>query len=251
MGCGNLEEPKSYLAKVNDAYFTFEDLERKVTNLSYSGQVGDAMIQQFVESWITEEVLYLSALKQPKKTIQPVKTRFQELQRVLLGEWMLEQRTRRGFDVSDDLVYNYYNQNLEQFMWSDFVVFVDIYRCDSSESIEIAKILKQEKPLSTLLRNRCYFKSDWIAKNAVQSPFHQSLFPRNENKTTIGPIKHSGYFWVAKIIEKMQPNDIKPFDFVKNDIYQQILIQKKKDLDVRVIDSLKTNFKIYIPRRYQ
>ena len=234
---------------MNDAFFTYKDLEHEINNLPFSGIVDDAMIQDIIEKWTVEEILFQEFFALPQKTKSEINQNFDSLQRIYFGEQFLEQLMGNEITISDENILGFYKKNINRFVFDDYHVLVDIYRCDSTDAIEISKTLQKEKPVSIPLKNRCFFKVAWISKNSVRAPFHRLLFPKNRKKTTIGPIKQSGMFWVAKILERKSPGDTKPLDFVQDEIYQQLLIEKKNSLRKHLIDSLKTRSKIYIPRR--
>lgn len=249
MGCGKSGKPKAYLARVNNSYFTYKDLEDDVSSLPYSGKVDDNMIQQIVDNWIVEEVLYQSAKSVDAQIVKRVDSDVKKIRRIRIGELYLQRMASRGVQITDLEALGYYAEHKSDFLRKYDAVLVDLFRGDSADAYQISSFLKKEERVPQSLTARCFVDHRWISQNSISEPFNQNLFVRKKYRTTVGPLSYMGMYWVAKIRDRAATGDTVSFDFVQDEIYKIIYHEKKSQMEQLAIDSLKNLFQIDIPRR--
>jgi len=247
--CGKSGKPKSYLARVNNSYFTYKDLENEVSSLPYLGQVDDNMIQQIVDNWIVEEILYQSAKSTDAPFVRRVDSEMKKIKRIRIGELYLQQIASRGVQIGDLEALDYYAEHKSNFLRKNDAVLVDLFRGDSTDAHQVSSLLKREKEVPQSLIARCFVDNRWISKNSISEPFNKNLFIRKKYRTTVGALFYRGSYWVAKIRDRATTGDTVSFDFVQDEIYQILYHEKKMQMEQFAIDSLKNLFQIDIPRR--
>ncbi|MBI2618861.1 MAG: hypothetical protein HYW57_02145 [Ignavibacteriales bacterium] len=88
LGCQKQDSSGSVIARVDDQTLTMEQVRAQVDT---SRPVSQAQLQQYIQQWLTEEILYREAVRRGLDRSEHVNTRLRETRRQLAINGLLEQ----------------------------------------------------------------------------------------------------------------------------------------------------------------
>ncbi len=255
IGCEREEEPGTYIARVNDEYLTREMIEEKI---DHPHAINDAMVQEYVNQWLTSEILYQEArrrgLDRDDRVLEPLR----DVRRNLAINALLEDEIYDGIlpDVTDEQIEAYYEEHLDEFMTDEPL-------------LEVSYILFEQRNDATSFRNSVIQGADWddtlesilndeeraegVFEIGERGYYHESdLYPaeiwRAARQLGMGgvsfPIAAGGGFYIVRHHQTIQSGNPYPLEYISNEIRERLVIERRQDRYEELLLELRRRYPI-------
>lgn len=146
-GCGRGEAPKTTVARIGGRTLTVEDIR---TQLQISSDPSQAQMQQYIQRWIADEVLYREAVSRGFDQSADVNARVEELRRQLAINALLEREvygaTPPAFSGAE--IQSYYDAHTAEFVLPQDMAVVSF-------------VLFKQRDAATAFRNNVLQGTGW------------------------------------------------------------------------------------------
>jgi hypothetical protein len=122
LGKGGGKESGQYIARINDSTLTVEDVNEEFNMLPPDVQemfLDEMGMQNLVEELVKKEILYLESKKKGIQNTEEFKKRFDNFNKRLMVELLLEKEVTGKALVNDKEVKDFYDGNTESFVTGD------------------------------------------------------------------------------------------------------------------------------------
>ena len=242
-GCSKKERPSSLVAKVNDAVLTEDDLNYALTQDRNKGKYRE----EYIQNWIEKEVLFQQAFK--KGIADDAQFKFiADLNKKELAVAMFINKIQdeNNFEVSDDEIKNYYNNNKEDFRLTDNAfVLNEIYFNNFDKAVQFRNnVLNNDwnRALNIFNGEQSILESN-LQKLYYQYQVQPITLLRVVNNMEAGetgivietePMKYA----LVQLIAKYDNNSIPPIELVKDKIKNRLIIIKQNEFLKNYINKL-------------
>lgn len=114
-GCGKQQPAQTPVARMDEKTLTVEDIRAE---LDSTQELSDAQIQQFIQRWLRDELLYQEALKRGLDRSEDIERKVAEARRQLVINAYLQQEVYalNVHDVPTEEVNSYYQEHEKEFL---------------------------------------------------------------------------------------------------------------------------------------
>lgn len=242
---------ENIIAQVNDAYITKDDLERRVPE-DTEEELKIALMRQFMEQWVEEEILYQTALSEDIKLSEKQRKLIQDYERRLLIQLFIEEKINKPYRILDKEIEDFYNQNKDEFVWDEdhaHLIYLIIDNRDSKIFAEIRKsnnlmdIIKSYffEMQSTPTRpngDLGYVKVKDLPEKIVQKI--KSMRTGSISK----PVKLEDGYHFVQLLDFQKAGNQQNIEIVRDEIILRLKIIHRKQELANLKNNLRTNFKI-------
>lgn len=137
-GCEE-ESSTPVIAQVGDATLTVEDLQRDIPEETLWAATRDDL-QEYINQWVREELLYQAAETMGYDEDQRVKERTRNARRGIMVDVFLEDELDLRPFISDNEIADYYRNNIESFRRMEAEVQTEMLWFESSDAAEEARL---------------------------------------------------------------------------------------------------------------
>jgi hypothetical protein len=234
-GCDHKEEEKEYIAKVNDSYLTEDDLT--AISEGYGGQT--SFKEEMIRNWVHRELLYQQALREGvtdnEEYQRIIKISSKELAAALMLEKMYAERMPNY--KTDDL-RQYYDQNPELFRVNQTAYILNIAEFNDENKAVMFRSAAVEtewnKALNFFMNDPTLQKED---NNRILYAFDLQPQKLNRiiNELYPGEVSliinsETEKYLVVKLINRLEPGTIPPFDIIKENVENRFIAMKKSEV---------------------
>lgn len=233
--CSKEPQRKDYVARVNDKYLTQEELN----NMLSSSESKNFYKNEIIRNWINKELLYQKAVKEGITGEKEYKDLMENSKKELAVTFLLNKIFEEEKEnIDSKQIEEYYEQNK-----SDFKAFYDAYVINAIHFNNEDKAIKFRSTLIESDWNRALnvFKGDSSIINALTSQIYYDyeLQPLtlarivkelNPNETSIVFNDEPGVFSVVQSVNEFSKGSVLPLDFVKDDVENRLMANKKDKL---------------------
>lgn len=253
-GCGEAPPEAAYVARVGDAYLTEQELAEALPQL---GADSTAARQQFIEQWITNQLLYREAQRRNLANEPSVQQRIREEERSIL----INALTNRLFETtpaapSPSDIASYYERNKNQLRLRE--PFVRI-RYLSTTNINTARSVREElvdlddsaaaDSMWAVLVNRHAAEPAEAHELAAHHYPRSTLFPqqaalRNQLNgiapgATSEMVRNDGRVHVIQLVSEVPAGTIPEQAWVEDTIRRRLQIRARKQMYAREVQRLR------------
>jgi peptidyl-prolyl cis-trans isomerase C len=234
-GCSQKEEKKEYIAKVNDSYLTEEDLT--AISGGYSGQT--SFKEEMIRKWIDRELLYQEAKKRGIPEEENYKDLIRNSEKELAAALMLEKIfTERLPPYKNEDLKLFYEQNGDLFRINQYAYLVSIAEFSDENKAVMFRSAAVESEWNKALN---FFKSDQTLQKEEHNrilysyelqPLKLSRIMDELNPGEVSLVLNngSGNYMVARLISRLEPGTIPPFDVIKENIENRFIASKRAEI---------------------
>lgn len=253
-GCSEAPPETSYVARVGDAYLTEQDLDEALPPL---GADSTAARQQFIEQWVTNQLLYREAQRRNLSNEPSVQRRIRQEERSIL----INALTNRLFEQdpampSPSEIASYYERNKEQLRLRE--PFVRI-RYLSTTNINTARSVREElvdlddsaaaDSIWAMLVDRHAADPERARALAAHHYPRSDLFPQQpivrERLNAIGAgetaevVRSDGRVHVLQLVSEVPAGTIPEQAWVEDTIRRRLQIRARKQMYAREVQRLR------------
>lgn len=200
-------------------------------NKALGGSSSSQSRNQFIERWVDRQLWDIEAKKHVHINSE-LRVLLEEYQSSLIVRQFQEDFVLNNIMVDESSVLEYYNKHQGEFVARNSAAFVEIYTTLSRGAANevLASLKKTERPAVPV-------QIKLVNKGGCVEPIDNAVFSKNR-KNLIGPISHSGQYYVLSVIEYYPENSLLRVEHVRDDIIQKLrttarsnaLQQKQKEL---------------------
>jgi peptidyl-prolyl cis-trans isomerase C len=235
-------------ATVNGTDLTDSDLRALVPSGIYERLTPEHKAN-IVDDWIQNELLYQEALKEGIDRQPQIQHLLNQAERQLLSNELLERRLSSVQAPSDDVLKAYYKANEELFRLDANEYQLRYALFDNKEDVnDFHQRVKQNENFSDLARKRSKDPSSQnggdlgvVNEDQVDPSIWEAIISTNSK---YGLHKISDPFtvidgWACLIIdEKYEAGTVKPFEHVKDLVYDMFIAEKRETAKQELLDEL-------------
>lgn len=242
--CQFLNTEDDVIAKVGEAVLLEKDvLEAIPPGLNREDSL--LFLTNFVNRWTEEQVLYQEAVNNLPEELPRINKEIEKYKRSLYIFAYENELLKAKLDtnVSKEEIETYFEENKEQFMLRQSIIKLN-YMIMSNQTKNLDKLHKKfvnqdAEDLADLGKfcstsaYECDFEDHWMSLDDTKlkiKPLANYLKTNNLNSGRVIKLEDSSLIYLLKINELKIKEDIPPLDFVKNDVKEIILNQRKSIL---------------------
>ena len=250
-GCSKESPKKNFVARVNGAYLTKEDLSRIITtdslNKFYKSEV--------IRNWINQELLYQAALKEGIYKEDEYVRLMEDAKKKLAASLFLKkyyEDEKVEFEPAE--VEDYYNKHKDDFkrFYNSYFINTIIFNQEEKAIKFRSTVIESnwEKALNV-------FKSD---SSIIQSKQNELLYDYEIHPVTLFRVVSDldpnevsivlnispGQFAVVQEIQKYEEGTIPPFEVIKPVVESRFIAQKKDEMLSNYMKELYSNNEIEV-----
>lgn len=256
IACSGNSDKGDLLASVGDKELYHADLNHLFAHNRYSYDDSVALVKQYINDWIEEQILVQEAENSKKVEFDIIEQRVinfkndlivHELENVLLNE-------RLDTNVSEEEIKKYYQQNQKEFQLNDYLVKV-LYLKLPYDAPDVEKVgqlykLSQETDLIELQEyakvyasNFYYDAENWIyfddiLKEVPLQDINKDKFILKRSKIRF---EEGGFYYFLNVIDYKLKNSISPLSFERNKIKDRIINIRIRTLREEIRQEIITN----------
>ena len=155
-GCGRGETPKTPVARIGGRTLTMEEIRAQ---LQTPGEPSQAQMQQYIQRWISDEVLYREAVDRGMDQSPDVNARVEDLRRQLAINALLEKEVYAVATpvFPEEQIREYYNAHAKEFLLPQDMALVSF-------------VLFKQRDAATGFRNSILKGSGWNDAMKLSGP---------------------------------------------------------------------------------
>ncbi len=244
-GCGRQESGKTPVARIGGRTLTVEEIEAA---LRTEGDLSQAQMQQFMQRWIADELLYREAASRGFDQAEEVNARVEELRRTLAINMLLEKEVYASdaTAIPMERVRAYYDVHQDEFVLTQ-------------DAALISFALFKERDAATALRNTVLRGTPWHAAlmtagntllGRADSVYHtqQSLRPAELWRVTAAarstdpsfPISTGDGYYVLVVWKLQRQGQTADLLSVEREIRQRLTVEDRRQRFESLVDSLRS-----------
>ena len=242
-GCAEEKKEEDYVARVNDAYLSTNELKELIDTTSastfYKSEVirnwinRELMFQKAVEEGILEEKNYKKLMKNSERELAAA---------LLLNQYVSDKKI--SFELAD--LSSYFEENRDEFKLAKNAYLLNIIHfSDEDRAVEFRSGFLTNGWDSTLIN----FESDTTIIDVWNKMLlnEQDIFPPtvlrvvkrlHPPEISIVISEGTGYYSIVQVLGKYLKGSLPPFDVIRNEIEIRYLSEKRNKLIEDYIESL-------------
>jgi hypothetical protein len=255
--CQQPQQPRTPVARIDNLTLTLEEVESRFDS---SQGVSQAQVHEYIQRWLTQELLYQEAVRRGLDRTRDLETRLTDIRRQLAINALLEQEvyTLKSQQSLDEQLQNYYNQNRQEFTLSTDVALVSF-------------VLFKDREAAIAFRTRVVRQSSWNAAKkdllsdpqlaagvitAVDSIYHseRTLFPPELWRTAATtarqepsfPVRAPEGHYVLFVWKLTRKGDTADLPYVKREIQSRLAIAERQQVMGQLLENLRSNHVVQI-----
>lgn len=249
-GCEQESKKTDYIARVNDAYLTAQDLASIIdTNASNTFYRNEA-----IRNWINRELLYQQAVKEGILQEDNYKRVIYNSAKELAGSILLDHYGKNvNINLDSRELAKYYEDNRDDFKIENDAYLINIIHFNNEErAIEFRSFLLEsdwQKAINVFHSDSTIidFSNSLLREEDIYPAallrIVKRLYP---NEISIVITEHPGYYTVAQVLGKYPKDSVLPFDIVKKGVTKRYLAEKRKTLIENYIKELYSDNEIEV-----
>jgi hypothetical protein len=234
-GCSKEPEKKEYVARVNDKYLTQEELN----NMLQSSDNKNFYKDEIIRNWINNELLYQKAVKEGITDESLYKRLTDESRKELAVTLLLNKvYSNEKEKIDSKQIEDFYESNKNDFKaFYDGYVINLIYFNNEDKAIRFRSTLletdwshalnafKGDTSIINVIANKLYY--DYELQPASLSRMVKEL---NPNEVSIIFSNGQNDFYIVQLVNKIPQDSIIPLEYIKDDVENRIMANKKDEL---------------------
>ena len=233
-GCSKEPEKKEYVARVNDKYLTQEELN----NMLQSSDNKNFYKDEIIRNWINNELLYQKSVKEGITDESLYKRLTDESRKELAVTLLLNKvYSNEKEKIDSKQIEDFYESNKNDFKaFYDGYVINLIYFNNEDKAIRFRSTLletdwshalnafKGDTSIINVIANKLYY--DYELQPASLSRMVKEL---NPNEVSIIFSNGQNDFYIVQLVNKIPQDSIVPLEYIKDDVENRIMANKKDE----------------------
>ena len=255
--CGEAHQEGAFLARVGDSYLHRDDLELALSSLPVGLDTAHAA-EQFIDRWITDELLAQEARQRNLQDDPDVRRRMAESERSVLIGTLVSRMYREVEAPTEREIRSYFERNIENLtLRESFLRIRYLSTHDSAAAVLAVAVLdtldRSSAPDSTwrsivvaaaadpdvcLALSLTYFPESRLFRN-IPSLAESIARLRPGQSTPI--IEIDDMYHVIRLVDRVPPGTKPHLEWVTDDIGNRLLIDKRKQMYLDQVEDLRNS----------
>lgn len=242
--CRRQEQPQEVVAKVGSEVLTVADIAEEIPQ-QLRGRIGKTELHDYATRWIDSQILYHEAKRRQLDQSERLHRELNRLERELVVNLLLEQELNRSFQVSNDEVEKYYNDNRQTFvrgMKEVHVWYMTVRKKERADSL--VTLLREGGDFARLSRQYAGGDSiEWdlyLTEEETAPTIANAVFTMQPGAVS-RPIQLEDGFHIFKMVEKFDAGSLRSLAMVRNEIIAKIQSEKRQERYRQLLAELKNN----------
>jgi len=228
-------EKETPLASVGNVALKESNIEfANLKNLPKNQQETQKKI--IINNWINTEMLYQTAKKRKLNNTEEINQKIQQYKKLLVIQDYLDSHVYNNIEITESELLERYNKNKNRYKATKNITLVINYLTNNKKDAEEIKgvlFLGNSQDIESL-------NNDFVTTQQIDKT---NIF-NFKNKKIIGPIKTDAGYVVTKLSQKLKKGEQIPFSYVRNEIKEEFILEKKKNLYKKLLTKLRNKNKV-------
>lgn len=243
-------EDRKVIVQVGNQELALEDLEDVIPQ-KQDELVTQEQIQNYIHRWIDNELIYQEALRlRMDESAELVKV-LRRAEKEYLIDKLLDSLMTEHITIPEQEIINYYEMNKDNFIRGKTEIkalHILVPEIGEANSVRRRIIRGEEfdevaREVSLDYKKKNRIELGYFSRDDVVPEIASSLFRWRVGSVT-RPIKSEFGYHIFKIIDKKEPNTVKDYDEVRNEIIERLLAKRRDEMYKDFITSLKSKVEI-------
>lgn len=257
VGCRQQEPPEAYAARVGDAFLMPEDVNAALGSLPLRLDSAEAR-RQFIDQWVTNELLFQEALRLDLRTRQDVQRRLEESERSVLIDALVSELFEEEMETPlQPQIRAYFERHKEQLRLREPYVRVRYLYTTAPDSARRARRLLQQATSSATADSVWAHLVPRFAQDADLSfTLSSNYFPESrlfmeqpalhERLARLRPdqvtpvIETDGLAHLLQLVNRVPAGAIPELAWIEDQVRRQLTIDARKQMYERQVQRLRT-----------
>lgn len=234
------------IASVGNSSLTESDLN----DLISSTEIDNYKLKLLAKDWINQEILAQSAIENRIVDNATVNINLRNYRRELLASIYLENKYRKIPLIKEDEIIEFYNQNIETFVRDKKQIRAYHFLFDSKESANDLRgaLISSDDEAKARLLNNYHGTLRTFGRDDVIEEISSAAF--GSRRDIVGPIETEYGYHIIQILDRFDEESLIPLHEVREEITQNIKVQKQNLIYFQILDSLKLSMGYYLNENY-
>ncbi len=250
LGCQKSEPPKTPVARIDDQTLTLEQIK---TQLDTTRGISQAQMHEYIQRWLTDEILYREALRRGLDQNREIGRRLGEIRRQLIINALLEREiySDRTAQISQEEVAAYYANYKNEFVLPGEVALVSFVLFREREpanafrtkmlqgtpwSDGLRKILSDPQQAPTVLM---HVDSLYFTQATLLPPELWRVATATTRSEPSFPVRTENGFYILVTWKFSKRGQVADLPYVEKEIRSRLTIERRR----RMLDSLVENLR--------
>lgn len=250
-GCGKEEPARTPVARFDNETLTLESIRAA---LDTTGEISNAQIQQYVQRWLRDELLYQEALTRGYDKSEDIERRVAEVRRQLIINEFLKNEvySLQASDIPFEKVQEYYENNRKDFVAPyDVALLSYVMFKNRDAATEFRNTVVKGTPWSTALQQLATIPdvridSMYFSQATLLPPELWRVATTIKEKDVSFPISTTNGFYVLCVWKLTRQGQQADLPFVEQQIRSRLLMEHRKALYDSLVSSLRKKHTIHI-----
>lgn len=246
--CTQQEEQKNTIARVNNEVLT-DDMVRQ--QMDSTTMLKPALVQQYANRWITNELLYQEAKRQGIHTSEDVEQRVEEARKQLSISALLEREVYRSPSavIPQNVIASYFQAHQDEFrlqeqtIWLSLAVFSNSSMANEFRASALGTTgWEQSVKLfqsDTSKQMIAYTDSLFYTQSSLYPPELWKVAAITGRLEVSFPIKTSAGYFVLRSLGNFAANTIAPLKKVRQTIVQRLEMEQRQQRYAEYLETLR------------
>ncbi len=252
-GCSKSEKQGKYVAKVNDAVLTEEQVSSALNEEQNKGKYRSEYINNWIENQILLQEAEKAGILKDGKFNSILERSKQHLAAAMYIEKILDENK---IEVSDDDISKYFEANKDEFKLPDDAYRMNIiYFSDFDKAVKFRQSLLEsgwERTVNAFHDEKTILGIE-TSKLVYRYQVQPTALSRIINNLQPGEVSivvetEPMKFAVVQVISELYKDTVPPLDDVKEEVSRRLIVEKRKEFVRNYIDKLITDHNLEIVR---
>jgi len=216
--------------------------------------------QDFLQSWLTQQVLYRQALEEKLSEQPEVKGAIEDLIRSALSQQLMNKELADKINITETDLQTYYQANQDRYIEPAKASISHILVKDQQQAVDLIERIKNGEDFAELAKefsedqntkdNGGIIDSDvrkgsYVPVIGELAELNEKIFAAKAEEVLSEPFKSEKGWEIIKVREKY-PERQKSFDEVRGQVITALLSQKRQDVQTGLIEQMMNKYNVII-----
>jgi parvulin-like peptidyl-prolyl isomerase len=216
--------------------------------------------QQFLQSWLTQEVLYRQALEEKLSEQPETKSVIEDLIRSALSQQLMNKELADKINITESDLQTYYQANKDRYIEPPKAGISHILVKDQQQAEDLIERLKKEEDFEKLAKEFSIDqetkenggkididvgKGSYVPVIGESAELNEKIFAADTGEVLAEPFKTEKGWEIVKVRQKYAERQ-KSFDEVRQQVITALLSQKRQDVQTELIEQMMDKYNVII-----
>lgn len=210
--------------------------------------ISSAQVQNLVQHWAEEELIYQKALSEDFDKRPAIKKKINDLKKNYLVAEYLQEKVDNSITVTDEDIKSYYETNSGEFIRPNALYNVMILLVDSyAKANKLRRKALNGDPFETLVRENSLDESKedggklgWVTLESLPSAIARRVKKMSPNTTSL-PIKTVVGYYIVRLVDVRKKGEVQTLSEASELIKYRIKARKREDRYRQLVNQLEEN----------